>query len=111
MLREGPFVKRGKFSGRLLPKGHTTPPAPSLNIFPLLILRRFLDVFHYQNLHWTLYRFQSQPKLFLQRGEDGRPGGIRRGWVFCTMVNRGAMPTQRKVVAAGESSVIQNSDA
>src|ERR1039458_4073345 len=40
-----------------------------------LVLRRPFDVVDYHHLHRPSRRFQFQPKLFLQRGGDGRTAG------------------------------------
>src|ERR1700731_1961129 len=49
------------------------------NKHSLLIFRRFLDMIDGEYYARTVLRFQFQPKLLLNRIEEGRPGEFRQG--------------------------------
>jgi hypothetical protein len=84
-----------------------------------LVLRRFLDVIDDDDVHGALGRFELQAKLFLNGGEDGRPGGLRRRRTVTSRPggfrpyghpprDRVGRPLEPEIVLALESCLIQD---
>src|SRR5580692_4003876 len=89
----------------------------TLKIPPLLILLRLLRMIDDENLHWTLLRFQFQPKLLLKSRENGRPRGVRWRWTSAALWFRAGSfkhralvfigcPLQSEIILASETRLI-----